>query len=129
MNYHKKDVSKRVQNIYEKIYNKKRQENPFKVGDKVLRTTNTLSSAIKGIAASLVRPYEGPYIITRQLGPNSYELSTPTNKLAGKRNADQLKLYYEPTIAQKAQVKIKTDNSNTIDRPQHKYNLRNKRAT
>lgn len=113
---------------YEKQYNKKRTINPFKLGDIVLRTTNTLSSAAKGIAASLIRPYEGPFKIVRQLGPNSYELKTTDNKPAGKRNADQLKMYYEPSEEQKDQVIIQNNNSNIKQKQQHNYNLRNRQV-
>jgi hypothetical protein len=110
-----------------KQYNKRRQANPFKVGDLVLRTTHTLSSAAKGIAGSLVRPYEGPYKIVRQLQSNTYLLETMEGEKAGKRNADQLKPYVLPTPHQQANVGIPVQQ--IVDEevpPTHSYNMRNR---
>jgi hypothetical protein len=108
-----------------KQYNKHRQANPFKVGDLVLRTTHTLSSAAKGIAGSLVRPYEGPYKIVKQLQTNTYLLETLAGEKAGKRNADQLKPYVLPSPHQQANVAIPVQQ--VVDEeilPTHSYNMR-----
>jgi hypothetical protein len=70
-------------------------EHSFAVGDKVFRRTNVLSDADRGIAKSLARPFEGPFLISGQLAKNSFSLETTDGLPAGNRNADQLRPCWE----------------------------------
>jgi hypothetical protein len=61
-----------------------------------LRKTNIQSNASKGIAASLAKLYEGPYLLSEKLGNNVFLLKDLQGKAAGRRNVDQLKKYTTP---------------------------------
>jgi hypothetical protein len=77
-------------------YNKTRQQHTLEIGDHVLRKTNIQSDANKGIAASLAKLYEGPYLLSEKLGNNVFVLKDLQGKAAGRRNVDQLKKYTAP---------------------------------
>jgi len=70
-----------------------------KVGDKVLVRAQPTSDAVVGVTAKFIRPYEGPYIISRVIPPSTYELSTTDGTVRGEFNKKSLKPYQEETPA------------------------------
>jgi hypothetical protein len=82
-------------------FNAGRTEHNFQVGNLVRRRTHILSSAEKGVAASMQHKYDGPFRISRILGKNSCILETLDGKTAGKRHAEDLELFVgQPEWAQ-----------------------------
>jgi hypothetical protein len=67
----------------------------FKVGDRVLRVNNVLSDASLGFSSGLAPAYEGPFVISKRIGKNVFDLVTLDDEPAGHRHADVLKLYRE----------------------------------
>ncbi|XP_018915299.2 retrovirus-related Pol polyprotein from transposon gypsy [Bemisia tabaci] len=67
-------------------------ETPFKVGVKVLLKTHHLSNAFYGEIKKFFRLYDGPYIITRVVGSNAFELKDPkTDEIKGVYNLVNLR--------------------------------------
>jgi hypothetical protein len=77
-------------------YDKGRKDHQFKVGDWVWRRAHTLSSADKGVAKSLSKPFSGQYIICDTFGDNNFCLDNAYGVSAGTWNADQLRPYNQP---------------------------------
>jgi hypothetical protein len=65
-------------------YNLRRRNVFFKVGQLVLRKNYVLSSAAQKISAGLMPKFLGPFRITRQISPLTYELVTTNGKPAGR---------------------------------------------
>lgn len=62
-------------------YNLRRRQHTFDVGDRVLQKDRTLSSAQKGITASLNPPYNPEiFVISRKISDNVFELTDCTGK-------------------------------------------------
>lgn len=69
----------------------RREPRPYEPGDLVLVTTNTLSSAEKGITAKLSTKRDGPYRIKEKISPTTFEISTiDTTKVVGKYHVSDL---------------------------------------
>lgn len=60
-----------------KIYNKKRLDVEFKVGDLVMRKDHPLSKAANYFSASLAKKFSGPYKIESRISQNVYKLQLP----------------------------------------------------
>jgi hypothetical protein len=73
-------------------YNLRRRNVFFKVGQLVLRKNYVLSSAAQKISAGLMPKFMGPFRITRQISPVTYELVTTNGKPAGRWHVKDLKL-------------------------------------
>nr|CAH7729530.1 unnamed protein product [Callosobruchus chinensis] len=67
----------------------------FKEGDKVLIRVHAQSSAEDRLIRKLFLLYEGPYIVQRQAGPNSYVLVDDQGRELPKQNVINLKAYKE----------------------------------
>ena len=52
----------------------------YHLGEKVLIKNRELPSTFEGIAKKLLLLYVGPYIITKDNGNNTYEVSNPITK-------------------------------------------------
>jgi hypothetical protein len=79
-----------------------RVENAYKVEDRVLRVNNVLSDASLGFSSGLAHAYEGPYVISKRVGKNVFDLVTLDDVPAGRRHVDALRPYCEqPEWAQK----------------------------
>ena len=52
-----------------------------------------------GLSTKLFRPYVGPYVIVRRLGPVNYVVIKPPKKLETVVHADRLRAYVEPPTA------------------------------
>ena len=46
----------------------------YEIGDQVMRVNRVLSSGPQGICAGFASPYSGPYMVSKKLGSNVYEL-------------------------------------------------------
>lgn len=79
-----------------KYYNQGRVRTAFQMGDLVWRKTNVLSDADRGIAASLVTPFEGPFVLSHKISENVFELADADGQFAGRRNVDQLIRFIAP---------------------------------
>lgn len=64
-----------------RFYNLRRRENPFQIGQEVLKRQHTPSSAIEAIAQKLTPKYDGPFTIQRQVGANMFELVDHLNNV------------------------------------------------
>ena len=85
-------LASQQQKIY---YDNRHRFGEFKIGDLVLYLTKPISSAAKGIAASLTPKLIGPLRITGKLNPNNYTLGQPdTGEFARFAHVVQLKPYY-----------------------------------
>jgi hypothetical protein len=62
------------------------------VGDLVLSRSQPLSKAAKGVTSKFMRPYEGPWRITKII-PSSYEISSSSGKVRGVFHKQALKPY------------------------------------
>jgi hypothetical protein len=93
-------------------YNKNRVDHTYKVGDRVLRVNNVLSDASLGFSSGLAPAYEGPFVISRRIGNNVFDLVTLDDEPAGRRYVDVLKPYREqPRWARDKQVLQGADNN------------------
>jgi hypothetical protein len=64
-----------------------------KVGDLVLSRCQPLSEAAKGVTSKFMRPYEGPWRVTKIIPPSSYEISSSRGKVRGVFHKQALKPY------------------------------------
>jgi hypothetical protein len=65
------------------------------LGDRVLLKTQPVSDAAMAVTSKFVRPYEGPYLITKVIHPSTYELADENGKIRGQFNKRSLKPYRE----------------------------------
>lgn len=75
---------------------KHEQSNPticFKEGDAVLVRTHLLSSAEAAEIKKLFLLYEGPYFVSRVVGPNAYDVADSNGVVVGRQNIINLKPY------------------------------------
>jgi hypothetical protein len=66
-----------------------------KLMDKVLLRSQPVSDAARGITSKFIRPYNGPYQITKVCPPSMFELSDMTGKLRGRFNKQSLKPFLQ----------------------------------
>jgi hypothetical protein len=62
----------------------------------LLSRCKPLSEAAKGKTNKFMRPYEGPWHITKIIPPSSYEISSPDGKVRGIFHKQALKPYRKP---------------------------------
>jgi hypothetical protein len=62
----------------------------------VLSRCKPLSEAAKGKTSKFMRPYEGPWHISKIIPPSSYEISSPDGKVRGIFHKQALKPYRKP---------------------------------
>ena len=68
----------------------------YNIGDQVLIRNRQLPSTVEGITKKLLLLYNGPFVIARDKGNNTYELTTPgTNKIKGTYNQTEVNRFYE----------------------------------
>jgi hypothetical protein len=53
------------------------------LSDAVLLREQHIPDAAQGVTAKFLRPYEGPYYITKFINPSTYEISDPQGKIRG----------------------------------------------
>jgi hypothetical protein len=64
-----------------------------KLGELVLVKCQATSDAMQGITGKFLRPYEGPYLISRMINPAIFELTDKEGKIRGIFNKTHLKPY------------------------------------
>ena len=69
----------------------KKKPTSYKVGDYVLKRVHVLSSKAKKISKKLSLIYNGPYIVSKIIRENAYELKNGQGKTIGIFNARQLR--------------------------------------
>nr|CAH7717819.1 unnamed protein product [Callosobruchus chinensis] len=89
MSKYKRRAEKHAQRTHPVILN---------VGDKVLLRTHPQSSALDKVTKKFFLLYEGPYTVSKQAGPNSYELTDGQGNVLPKQNIINLKLYKDPDL-------------------------------
>ena len=68
----------------------------YNEGERVLIKNRELPSTIEGITKELLLLYIGPYVITKDNGNNTYEISNiTTKKIKGVYNQASIKKFYE----------------------------------
>jgi hypothetical protein len=72
------------------LYDSSRADHVFKVGDRVLRVNNVLGDASLRFSSGLAPAYEGPFVISKYIGTNVFDLVTLDYEPAGRRHADVL---------------------------------------
>ena len=98
-------IEEKIRKAYEKMKRKavvraKRRRkgnakwNP-EIGKKVLVKTQPMSDAAKGITSKFLHLFQGPYVISKDLGHSAYELKDEHGKIRGEFNKKQLKQYNE----------------------------------
>ena len=63
------------------------------LSDKVLLKTRPVSDAAVAVTSKFIRPYEGPYLITKVIHPSTYKLADEKAKIRGQFNKRSLKPY------------------------------------
>ena len=99
------DENKCYNRIMEKIEKQRARysQNQTKIikynkGERVLIKNRELPSTLEGIAKKLLLLYIGPYVITKDNGNNTYEISNiTTKKIKGVYNQVSIKKFYEET--------------------------------
>ena len=71
---------------------KSASEVPFKVGDKVLLRDQNKK---KGYNPKFLANFKGPYIISKQLSPISFELAGTHSRMSNRCHANNLKFYVD----------------------------------
>jgi hypothetical protein len=66
-----------------------------KVDDKVLMRTQPSSDGIAGVTGKFIRPYEGPYVISRVISPSTVEVCDKNRKFRGQYNLKSIRPYKE----------------------------------
>lgn len=79
-----------------KYYNLRRRDNPFSVGQTVLRRAHTLSSAADYIAGKLAPKFEGPFVLSSKIGVNIFRLHNTKGRYIGTAHVKDLKPYVRP---------------------------------
>jgi hypothetical protein len=90
------NVWKKINKAEFRLINKGRIPAEFEKGELVLRRTNILSDADRGITSSLSAPYKGPYRLSAKISDNVLQLKGLDGRAAGIRNVDLLKHFHEP---------------------------------
>ena len=68
----------------------------YNKGERILIKNRELLSTLEGIAKKLLLLYVGPYVITKDNGNNTYEISNvTTKKIKGVYNQASIKKFYE----------------------------------
>ncbi|KAJ8949765.1 hypothetical protein NQ314_008118 [Rhamnusium bicolor] len=72
-------------------YNLRRREWRCRVGDRVMKRDNPLSSAVRNFAAKLAPKYSGPYTVTKVWSPVVYDLKSDTGRKYARIHIKDLK--------------------------------------
>uniref|UniRef100_T1IH85 Uncharacterized protein n=1 Tax=Strigamia maritima TaxID=126957 RepID=T1IH85_STRMM len=107
-------------------YDKHRTDVQFDLDDLVLVKTHPLSKAAIRYSASLEDRFDGPYIITKVISKNVYQISKPiTLQIIGPVNIVDMKLYIShPQLGQLLIIQWMMGNPKEFHHPSklHKYN-------
>jgi hypothetical protein len=70
------------------------------INEKVLVKTQPVSDAVRGITAKFMDVYEGPFLISKHVGHETYQIRDERGKVRGEFNKRQLKPYKEEETAE-----------------------------
>ena len=76
------------------LYDARRREPKFEVGDYVWKKNRVLSSTAQGVMAKLAPKYVGPYEILEKKGPNTYKLVDQEGDIEDLVHAEHLKPFF-----------------------------------
>lgn len=77
-----------------RYYNLRRRENPYTVGQQVLKRSHVLSSAVDHVASKLAPKFEGPFLVHSKIGNNILRLRDPRSKNTWVVHAKDLKPFF-----------------------------------
>ncbi|KAJ8913094.1 hypothetical protein NQ315_007043 [Exocentrus adspersus] len=91
-----KETLMKKQDARKDKYDQGRRQEDFKVGDRVLLKTHTLSNQQKGFTAKLAPKRDGPYWIKEIVGPNSYIIANNSqgSEIIGKYHVSDLSPFH-----------------------------------
>ena len=81
-------------------YNLRVRPRTYQIGDRVLRRDRTLSSANKGITASLTNKFDGVFTVSRVISRKIYELVNDRGESVGRADTKDLKPYLEAAASE-----------------------------
>jgi hypothetical protein len=65
------------------------------INEKVLVKTQPISDAVRGLTAKFMDIYEGPFVISKHVGHETYQIGYERGKVRGEFNKRHLKHYKE----------------------------------
>jgi hypothetical protein len=85
------------QRVWNRSSKRKRGNTKWKPAEneKVLVRTQPSSDAIAGVTGKFMRPYEGPYVISKLIPPSTLELCDSKGRVKGTFNWKSIKAYRE----------------------------------
>jgi hypothetical protein len=99
------EIQEKIAKAYERTKQRARdRKNKRKCGnatwrpelnDKVLVTTQPSSDAIAGVTGKFIRPYEGPYMISKIIPPSAVEVCDRNGRVKGQFNLKSVTIYKE----------------------------------
>jgi hypothetical protein len=57
--------------------------------------TQSISDAIAGVTGKFIKPYEGPYLISKVISPSTVEVCDRNGRFIGQYNLKSAKVYKE----------------------------------
>ena len=92
-----KESLERSRQRYKQVADRRRQEQKYSVGDRVLLSTANIALP-RNLTRKLARLYDGPFKVKACIGDNAYELELPASvKLHPVFNVSQLRPYRDPS--------------------------------
>ena len=85
-------IAEKIEQQKDKYFKNQHKTIKYDIGEKVLIKNRELPSTIEEITKKLLLLYVGPYIITRDKGNNTYEITHPITK---KIKGASIKKYYD----------------------------------
>jgi hypothetical protein len=99
------EIQEKIAKAYERMKqrahdrkNKRKHRNVTwkpRVDDKVLVRTQPRSDAIAGVKGKFIRPYEGPYLISKVISPSTVEVCDRNGRFKRQYNLKSIKVYKE----------------------------------
>ena len=86
--------SREDQERHAELYDARRTELKFEVGDHVWKKNRVLSSTAQGVMDKLAPKYVGPYDILEKKGPNTYKLVDQEGDIEDLVHAEHLKPFF-----------------------------------
>ena len=78
-----------------KHYDRRHQDQVYKLGDLVKKPNRILSSAAGNVASKLAPKFTGPYIVVSDIFPNVYKIASQEGQLAGRYHVSYLQRYLQ----------------------------------
>lgn len=91
-----RDVRERLDRAYDKnrqVYNLRKRDNQFTVGDKVWHRNFVNSDASRYFSSRLAPKFVGPFVVHKKLSPWTYELKNENGRVCGVYHSKDLKAH------------------------------------